>query len=222
MKLYYSPGACSIAVHILLEEIGLPFEAERVSILEGQNLQQPFLALNERGQLPVLVEGGSNLRETGALLVYLSTRYPDAKLLPPAGSFEFGKAVEWLSWIASSAHVYLMQFWRPFRLAESEGAKEEIGQRARANFIECCRQIEAAVVGPWFLGDRFSAVDAYLLFCYRQGNRIGLDMAEQFPRFTAMAERIAERDAVARVMKREGVTLGGDRDSLPPQRPVQA
>ena len=220
MKLYYSPGACSVAVHIVLEEIGAVYETEQVLILKGENLADPFLKINPRGQVPVITDGPFAYRETAALLLQLSLSHPEAQLLPAIGTSEFAHAVEWLSWISTSPHIYLVQFWRPYRLATSAGACDEIAQQARRNFEACCTQIEESVQTPWFLGEQYTAVDSYLMFCFRQGNRIGLSMTEKYPKFSSWAERMLLRPAVKCVFEREEINLDGDRDKLPPQRAV--
>jgi len=220
LRLYYSPGACSVAVHIVLEELGVEYEAERVSILDGENLREPFLTVNPRGRLPALADGEGILGETSALLVHFALGAPEAGLLPAIGTHEFARCLEWLSWIGSTAHVHLMQFWRPHRIAPPDAPLEAIGQFARDLFRADCAEIEGTVGDPWFFGSRYTIVDPYLLFCYRQGNRIGLPMTELFPRFASWADRMMGRPAVFRIFEREGISLSGDLDRLAPQRPV--
>jgi glutathione S-transferase len=220
LRLYYSPGACSLAVHVVLEEIGLDYEIECVNVLEGDNLREPYLSINPRGRVPALADGDALLRETVALLVHLALSHPQARLLPPVGSHDFAHCLEWLSWIGSTPHIRLFQFWRPHRVAPPEAPLDAISEMARQDFKSDCGEIEQALVGPWFFGDHFTVVDPYLLFCYRQGNRIGLPMADLFPRFTDWAHRMVARPSVAKVWEREGISLGGDADRLTPQRTV--
>lgn len=217
IRLYYSPGACSMAVHIVLEELGLEYEIERVMISEGENLREPFLSVNPRGRLPVLAVGDEVLRETNALLLYLATRWPKRGLAPVPGTLEFSRCVEWLSWITGTHHVHLMNFWRPHRISSDDSKVKEISRNGREKFREGTFEIENAIAGDWFLGDAFSVVDAYLLFCYRQGNRIGLSMSAEFPRFTALAERSLNRASVKHVFEREHIDLEGQ---WPPYDPA--
>lgn len=209
LHLYYSPGACSIAAHIVLEEIGVDYSVERVMIPDGENLREPFLSINPRGRLPVLVDGGFVVRETGALLVHLAARFPEQGLLPPPGGADHARCFEWLSWLIGTHHVNLMHYWRPHRIAPPEAPLEAIAAIGRREFEAGNAEIERALAGPWFLGERYTIVDPFLLFCYRQGNRIGLPMAQRFPRYTAWAERMLQRPAVARIWQREGITLDG-------------
>jgi glutathione S-transferase len=210
MILYHSPGACSLAVHIALEEVGTAFALERVMIADGENLEEPFTAINPRGHVPVLVEGGIVHRETSAILIYLASRFPTAGLLPGVESAGYSACLEWLSWIATTHHVNLMNYWRPHRLAPAGAPLDEMKAIAGKKFEDGGAEIEAAMIGPWFLGERYTVVDPYLLFCYRQGNRIGLPMASQFPKFTAWAHRMIARPAVARAFEKEGIDLAGN------------
>ncbi len=109
-KLYYSPGACSMAVHVLLNELGVPFELDRRAIAEGGARSAEFLKINPRGQVPVLQDGNEIIKEGAAILIYLMDKHGSA-LLPESG-IERAKALEWLCWCNATLHgAYSKAFW---------------------------------------------------------------------------------------------------------------
>ena len=137
MRLYYSPGACSLASHIVLEETGLPFEAVRTPVFEGAHRTPEFRALNPRGFVPALEEDGRVLTENAAIMLYLAHRRPEAGLLPEEPE-PLGRCLEWLSWQASTAHIAFAQHWRPERFADGEEERRVVvagaGPRMRRGF----------------------------------------------------------------------------------------
>lgn len=205
--LYYSPGACSLAPHICLEEIGAPYETVRVSLADGEQTKPEYLAINPRGQAPALAVNGRVLTENLAILAYLAERHPGANLLPE-DAWERAQALSWMGFLSSSAHIAFAQIWRPARFVGETADHEDVKATGRRNALAAFAQIEAYLVGKnWAADDRFGVLDAYFLVFYRWGWRIGIDMAA-YPAWTAQARRVAERPAVQRVVAREGIELG--------------
>lgn len=111
--LYYSPGACSLAVHIVLEELAAPFGLTLASTSDGGTQSPEYLRLNAKGRVPVLVTGDSVLTEAPAILIYLASAYPAAHLLD-ASVEALVKSVEWFNWLSGTVHaVAVRQVWRP-------------------------------------------------------------------------------------------------------------
>jgi glutathione S-transferase len=207
IKLYYSPGACSMAPHIILEELGIPFDTHRIIFALKEHLTPEYLAINPHARVPALEVDQEVYTEAPALLIYLASLAPQSGLLPPSGSAAFARCLEWLGWISSTHHIAYAQFWRPERfLPEGEPSETFVAQGKR-NIESGNAEIESKIGDGWLLGGDYSVADAYLFPFYRWGNRIGLDMKAACPRWTGWVERMKERPAVQRAVEREGLSL---------------
>lgn len=213
-RLFHSPGACSLAPHIVLEEMGIPYEPVKVVIADGKNRQPEYLAVNPRGRLPALAikdeQGERVLTESMAIAVYLARRHPSAGLLPDDPE-QFVRALEWMSWLATTMHqAGVRTVFRPERFTTSTdpAAIAGIADAGRAAIRIGYADIEGRLAGKaWAMGERFSAVDAFLLVHYRWGNRCGVDMRADYPVYAAMMDRARARPAVATVVAREGIQI---------------
>ena len=205
LKLFYSPGACSLAPHVVLEELGLEFERHPVLIAAGEQLAQDYLEINPRGRVPALIADGTVITEVPAILIYLATLKPDAKLLPPYGSLDLARAFELMAWISSTLHIAYAQLWRPERFLPEGADSGPLVGHARTLIQRHNAEVEAWIEGPWVLGSAYSIADAYLLPFYRWGNRIGLAMALECPRWAAWTRRMLDRPAVAETIRIEGI-----------------
>lgn len=202
--LYYSPGACSLAPHIVLEEIGEPFEARRTAIAEGKHLSPDYLRLNPRGRVPTLVIDDQPVTEAAAILLHLAHRHASLNLLP-AGAVARARCFEWLLFLAASVHIAYAQLWRPRRFLPPEADETALVSSGKADVARYNGEIEAKVPAGWLLGDRFSIADAYLFPFYRWGVRIGLDMEKTAPKWTRWKDRMLDRPAVQRALATEGI-----------------
>src|SRR5262245_26167723 len=209
LKLYFSPGACSLASHLALEEAGADYEPVRVNFGENQQRSPDYLRINPKGRVPALVDGDFIVTENPAILRYVARKHPDAKLWPDDPMQE-ARCAEWLAWISSTVHPAYAHIRRPERYATDPKAKEDVQQKGR----ESCREIWGMVdqkmgKGPWAAGDRFSVADSYALvfWTWGRGPTLGYDMAKDFPNWTAHARRMAERPAVKKILEREGTPL---------------
>ncbi|MDQ4087862.1 MAG: glutathione S-transferase [Pseudomonadota bacterium] len=218
-RLYYSPGACSMAVHIVLEEIGAPFELELVlsrGEREGAMTATPeWRAVNPKGRIPALAPvpgsaGGAAelLTEVPAILLYLALEHPEAGLLPrdPAS---LARAVEWMNWLSGNVHAMAYgQIWRAQRFSGDEAALPSIRERGRASLADHHAYIERLLADgrSWALPSGYSVVDPYLLVFFQWGQRIGLAMRD-YPAWSALTDAMLARPAVRRVLEREGVAV---------------
>ena len=219
-RFYYSPGACSLAVHIVLEEIGIPFDLELVlsrGEREGAMTATPeWRAVNPKGRIPALapVPGSSGgapelLTEVPAILLYLGLQHPEAGLLP-ADAASLARAAEWMNWLSGTVHgMAYGQIWRAQRFSDDETALESIRARGRASLAEHHSYIEHLLADGrgWALPSGYSVVDPYLLVFFLWGQRIGLPMRD-YPAWSAATDRMLERPAVRRALEREGVVIG--------------
>lgn len=213
-QLFYSPGACSLAAHIVLEEVGADFSLERVDLAGGAQRSAAFLAINPKGRVPVLAipEEPKALTELSAILVYLARRHPDFGLAPIGDPHAEARVEEQLAWLTSWVHgVGFSLIWRPERFTDEAKARKAMAARGRDIVEAAYTEIEARLADgrTWSMGERFSIVDPLLLVLFRWGNRIGLPMAERHPAWSSLAWRMVDRPAVTRVLEREGVSIEG-------------
>lgn len=208
MQLYYSPGACSVAPHILLEETGLAFEAKRVVIANGEHRTAEYRAINPRERVPSLRVDGEVLTEVPALLVYLAGRAPEARLIPAEGSTELAQCLSLCAFLSSSLHIAYAQLWRPERFLPDgfpPREREAFSANGKAIVRQLNREIDQRLGREWALDWGYSIADAYLFPFYRWAVRIGLPMKEDCPRWTAWNDRMTGRPAVRRALEREGI-----------------
>jgi glutathione S-transferase len=205
--LYYSPGACSLAPHILLEEIGVPFEARRVNIADYEHHRLEYRAINPRMRLPALSISGTIVTEVPALLYYIASLRHDANFLPASGTVDLAKCGEFVAFLSSTVHVTYAQFRRPERFLPPDFAHgDAVIEQGRKNSIALYHEIERQLSEDgWALGSQYSIVDAYLLPFYLWAPRLGLLMPRDFPRWTRLASRILKRPPVIRAIQRENI-----------------
>lgn len=212
-QFFYSPGACSIAVHIALEETGAPYSMERRFVQDGETATPAYLALNPKGRVPALAgvpgkAGGAPglLTEAGAILVYLARAYPAAALLPadPAGE---ARCLEWLSWLSASLHGGgFGPFWRPQRFVADAALHPRVQEQGRRNIDDAFDHIEQILADgrDWAVPEQYTVADAYLFVFWRWGRECGFDMDTRRPRFARLMGKVAARPATQRALAREG------------------
>lgn len=208
LKLYYSPGACSLAPHILLEERGIPYELELVSIADGKTQSAEFLALNPKGRVPVLrTEEDELLTELPAISWYLAQGATPG--LFPHAVLAGARCLEWFNWLSGTLHGQAFGgVWRPQRFVNEAALFPQINAKGRENVLDCFRFIDARLAGRhWAVGQAYTVIDPYLLVFYRWGNRIGLTMRSDYRHWAAHTERVLARPAVRRALQQEGISV---------------
>jgi glutathione S-transferase len=203
-KLYFSPGAISMATHMALEEVGVSYTLEPILIKEGQQLSERYRRVHPLGRLPALeIEPGVVLTETPALLSYLAERAPQLGLLPESGLAR-ARANEWMSLLASAVHVTFISFFRPDRYTADEGARAALKIDGKQRFLEMLRYVEGRLPDSGFvLGEHYSLVDAYLTVFFLWARRFELPVQE-LPRYARLAGAVLPRPAVRRALEQEG------------------
>jgi glutathione S-transferase len=201
MKLYFSPGACSLSPHIVLRELGLPFETVQVDLKTKRTSDgSDFWKINPKGYVPTLqLDDGSILTEGPAIVQYLADRKPDAGLAPANGSFARYRLQEWLNFISTELHK---QFSPLFNPATPEPVKQAQQERLAMRFGEIVAAMGSA---PWLMGDAFTVADAYLYTVLTWAAYVGVDLAP-FPALQAYMQRVEARPAVR-------ATLAAERDA---------
>ena len=207
IQLHYHPGNASLAPHMLLEEIGAPFELVFVDRANAAHRSPEYLRLNPNGQIPVLVEGDFVLYEAAAICLYLADRYPDAKLVPPLRTPERAHFYPWLFWCTNTLQAMLMHYFYSERLVDDgdANAAAQVRNRAEARagvMLDRLDEQLAAHGGDWLLGSTFSAVDPYALMLCRWTRNFARP-ARSLPQLAPYLQRMLARPAVQRVFAQE-------------------
>jgi glutathione S-transferase len=206
--LHYSPGACSLAPHVLLLETGTPFEKVLSSTSDGTTKSAAFKAVNPKGRVPVLLIDGEVLTEVPAISAFVAAQAPDMQLMG-RDPLEQARVLEWLNWLSGTMHAQgVAGVFRPYRFTDDEGAHAGISAKARLTLAEGHQLIEAQLTGrQWAVGDQFTAADPMLLFIFRMCNRLGFALPETCPAFAAWAKRMEARPSVAAMLADEGISI---------------
>ena len=208
IALYYSPGSCSLAPHIVLNEIGQPFELKRFATAERANYSAEYLAVNPKGRIPALHIDGFLLTENPAILAYLGRRFPGAGLYPADTAEAEARCLELLAWSSNTVHVAYAQLFRPERFVPTEQSYAPVKESGRANYQRCLADIDKTLQRQQYaLGSQFSVVDPFWLVFFRWGVRSGYDMRNGFPSYTAYAERLGKRSSVQRALAIEEISI---------------
>jgi glutathione S-transferase len=200
MKLYFSPGACSLAPHLTLREVGATFELEQVDnkakkTISGAN----FWQINPKGYVPVLeLDDGRRLTENPAILQYIADQYPNSSLLPACGSFDRYRVQEWLNFVTSEIH-------KTFGPLFKDTTPEDYKAISRENLSKRYAFLDQHFANHQYLhGEKFGIADAYLFVVTNWLHRVGLDVGK-WPNVKAYWERIAARPKVQEAMQAEGL-----------------
>jgi glutathione S-transferase len=199
IKLYYSPGACSLASHIALEEAGADYTAERLNFAANQQQSPEYKAINPKARVPAMVTDRGVLTETPAILAFIAQSYPKAGLAPLADPFAFAQMQAFNSYLCATVHVAHAHKGRGTRWADDPAAIAEMKRKVPESMGACFDLIERQFNGPWAMGDSFTVSDPYLftLSGWMEGD--GLDLA-RYPKVMDHRRRMLERPAVSKVM----------------------
>jgi glutathione S-transferase len=211
LKLYYWPGACSLASHIALEETEANYEPVLVAFDKNEQRSASYLKINPKGRVPVLACGSFVLTENPAILRFIALAHPEADLWP-VGLENDARCAEWLAWLSSTVHAIYSHVTRPERYADGADAQAAVREKAREATAVLWMSIEDKLEkGRWAIGDRYSVVDPYLatIWTWARGSKILASLETDTPNWTNHAHRTAERPAVRRIFQREGLALPG-------------
>jgi glutathione S-transferase len=203
MKLYYAPGACSIGIHVLLEEIGQPYELAKLSLQDGDQRKPEFLQINPKGKVPTLVrDDGTVLTEFPAIAWWLALMHPDSGLLPrnPDGQ---ARALELMDYVVGTIHGQAFgRILRPALFAPSESDHEQVKARGREMFEGGLKLVDQMITGKDYALGQFSIADAALFYVeFWAAGRMQIPLP---PNCAAHYQRMTSRPAVQRVLKDEG------------------
>ncbi|MFT3663834.1 glutathione transferase GstA [Piscinibacter sp.] len=200
MKLYYSPGACSLSPHIALREAGLAFEPVLAST-KTHKLQDgtDYYTINAKGYVPLLeLDNGERLSEGPAIVQYIADQAPARKLAPPAGTMARYRLQEWLNFITTELHKSFSPLFNP-------AMPEEARALYRAKLAERFKWVDGQLAGKTYLmGEDFSVADGYLFVVAGWGKHVGVDIGG-LANLGAFMARVAARPAVQEALKAEGL-----------------
>jgi glutathione S-transferase len=204
MKLYYAPGVCSIGIHVLLEEIGKPYELEAVNLREGAQYQPQFTQVSPKSKVPALQrDDGSVLTEFPVIASWLAKKNPEAKLIPPDLETET-RAMEAMEYAVATMHGQgFARIFRPGNFGPAE-QEEQVKARGKEMVEKGFAILDKALAGKKYVGgDELSIGDTAVFYVEFWGaGRLGMTLP---PNVAAHYERMKSRPAVQRVMKQEGV-----------------
>ena len=176
LRFYYAKNSAAYAPHILLEDIGVAYEAVEIDFKSGEQRSDAYLAINPKGRLPSLVTDEGILTETPAILLYLAQVFPEHKLIPNE-PFELATAMAFNLYMASTVHVAHAHKHRGHRWADDSAAQESMRAKVLENMTECARMIETHYFkGPYVLGENYSICDPYLALVTRWLRDDGVDL----------------------------------------------
>jgi glutathione S-transferase len=200
MKLYYSPGACSLAPHIVAREAGLSLDLEKIDLANRTTASgRSYLEVNPKGYVPALqVQDGTVMTEVSALIQYLADQAPQTGLIPAAGTPERYKVLEWIGFIATEIHKGFGPLWNP---TTPDAVKQATKERLFQRFAYVDQQLDGR---SNLTGERLTVADAYLFVVVNWTNFHGLSLGD-YPNLAAFMERVAARPKVQDALQAEGL-----------------
>jgi glutathione S-transferase len=203
LKLYYSPGACSMASHIGIEESGLPYEPRPTLIPKNEQKSEAYLKINPRGKVPALqLDDGSVITENVAILNYLATLAAGKNLMPSDPVAE-ARCISTMAWFSNTVHPAFTHIARPERFSEEPAAANGIKETGRKTFWSAVEEIDGLIAGKdWLMGSQFTVADGYAMVFYGWGARIDLPM-KNLKSYSAFKDRMMQRPAVRKILERE-------------------
>ncbi len=200
MKLYYLPGACSLASHIALQETKLPFDIDKLTAATMTTSNgTDFTKINAKGYVPTLeLNDGSILTEGSAVLQYIADQSPNSGLAPKSGTTERYRLQEWLNYIATEIHKSYSPLFSKTTPEETKTTVRNTLAK-RLGFVE-----EQLAYKPYLMGENFTVADAYLYVVLNWSGRVGFDLG-QFPKISEYVARLSVRPSVVAAMKAEGL-----------------
>lgn len=202
-KLFYSPGSCSLASHIALEDVGAAYTAARVDFSRSEQRSPEYLAINPKGRVPALVTDDGILTETPAILAFIAQSFPQAKLAPLDDPFAFARIQAFNSYLCSTVHVAHAHGRRGPRWADDPAAIEAMQRKVPESVGAAFALIEDGMLeGPWVMGERYTVCDPYLFTVAEWLDGDGVDLVK-LPLVIQHRTRMYERPAVKQAIAQE-------------------
>lgn len=202
IKLWYLPGSCSLASHIVLEEAGLSFELIKKT---SDGVLDEYKTVNPKLRVPALSIDKNRITENPAVMMAISNLAPDKHLFGKT-PLDTVRVVEWANYISGTLHAHAFDgLWRPHLFTSDPEDHHKIQARSLVTIKECFQYIEQRLKGVYAVGDSYTVVDPYLLTMYRWGQKIDLPMESAYPKLTALVAEISKRPATVAALEAEGL-----------------
>ena len=200
IKIYFSPGSCSLASYIALEEAGADYSAERINFAIDQQKSPEYLAINPKARVPAMITDRGVLTETPAILAYIAQSYPKARLAPLDDPFAFAQLQAFNSYLCSTVHVAHAHKGRGTRWADDPAAIAEMKRKVPESMSAAFDLVENHLQGAWAMGDDYTVSDPYLftLSGWMEGDNLDLS---RYPKVMDHRRRMMERPAVRKVVE---------------------
>lgn len=206
ISLHYYPGNASFVPHVLLRELGVPFELALVDRAQAAHKAPAYLALNPAGRIPVLQDGDMVLFETAAICLHLADSHPEAGLAPPLASLERAQFYKWLIFMTNTVQPDILIYYYSDRYTTDPDGAPAVKQAATQRLMDWFQMIEDGLgEGPYFMGARFGVLDIYLTMLVRWGRFLPRPPAD-LPKTRALVRRVLARPAVSEAIMAEGIT----------------
>jgi len=203
MKLLYGPGTCALGIHVLLEEIGKPYEAQSVNLREGEHMKPAFTDVNPKSKVPTLVrDDGSVLTEFPAIAYWLARTNPGQKLLPD-GFDDQARVMEAMDYVVATVHMQgFSRLFRASNFSANPADEEAVKARGKEIVEKAFALLDKQLAGKQFVAGTFSVADCALFYVEFWAGRLGITLP---PNLAAHFERMKSRPAVQSVLKAEGL-----------------
>lgn len=204
-KLFYFPGNANLAPHMVLEELGVPYELVLVDRAQNAHKSAEYMKLNPMGRIPTYVDGDLVISETAAICLHLADKHH--MLAPKLGTAERGRFYSWLMYLTNTVQAELIFYFYPEKLAASDAARAEIKASEEARVAGMFDTIEQELADgrPYLLGQTYTILDPYLLMLGRWTRGMKRP-ARTLPHVGACMNRLLERPAIRRAFEQEGLT----------------
>jgi len=204
-QLFYYPGNASMAPHLILEDLGLPFELHLVDRSVNAHQEPEYLKINPAGRIPALIDGETVLFETAAVCLHILDAHPQNGLIPDIGTPGRSHFYKWLMFLSNTIQSETLMYYYSHRYTIDADGAPNIRAGVEKRLISHFRMIDEQIGdGPYMLGDDFSAVDYYLLMVCRWARPYSEGFRD-FSNLRRLLEKTFSRPAVSRVMKSEGI-----------------
>jgi len=208
IQLHYYPSTASMIPHLLLQEMGVPFELVLVDRAADAHKAPDYLRLNPNGLLPALTDGDLVLYETAAICLHLCDTHAKAGLAPALGSVARAHFYKWLMWLTNTLQSTLIVYFYPERWVNEGNAAgvAEVKAHAQARIAGLLAQLDAELArhgGPWFMGEAFTALDPYVFTLCRWTRNFSSGAARTYAHLGPYLQRVLERPATQWVMRTE-------------------
>ncbi len=200
ITLHHSPGACSMATCISLEEAGADFSVNIISLKNNEQSSPEYVALNPKKKVPYLVVDGQGLSENVAIQTWIAETFPDAGLLP-ADPWDHKRALSYMGWFGAGLHPHMTRHFKPGYFCDQPEAHANIKAKAEALYMDQLELIEAELTGKTWFFDHYTVCDSYFFWIYDRALREGFELSH-LEYSTQHNDRMRMRESVEKTLAR--------------------